>query len=174
MQHLRTLTLAALAGGMIALTACSKDEDDFTRAELVGTWNVTGGEYSASFMAGGESGDEEIITIDSSSATWTFNDDGTYAVEGVARHTYVEYPGTDSAETEVYVAALNEVGTFTVEGMTVTTVETGGEDAETFAFAVKRFAAGELIELASRTEETEDFFGVEIGVAVNVGYVLEK
>lgn len=175
MNHLRTISLATLAGGLLSLTACDKDNDDgFTRDQLVGSWEVTSGEQSLGFIAGGQTGDETAITIDSSSATATFNEDGTYALSGPARHTLVTYPGTDSAQTTVYVADLNNEGTFFVEGMTVMAINRAGEEPDTFAFEVERFAAGELLELESAVESTTDFFGVEVGTVVRTSYVLEK
>ena len=173
-MKLTHLTLTALAAGALSLTACDKDEE-FTRAELVGTWNVTAMSSAGYYEFQGQRSDDFSESIDSSTATYTFNDDGTYAVMGAVRYTEVEYPGTDSAETETYVEILDEEGTFTVSGETVTLMEDDAdENGESEVFQVADFASGSRLELESNVDGMENFFGIDMRVVATTNIVLEQ
>ena len=126
--------------------------------------------------AGGQTGEQALVTTDSSAATWTFREDGTYAIAGLARHTYVEYPGTDTTQTSVYVDDLSASGTFTVSGDDITVVGTESEfiGSETLVYEVSNFSANKRLRLTAAVEETEDFFGVDLGITATQKYTLEQ
>lgn len=172
---------AALLAAFVAAssTACDADDDlapAFSADELVGAWVAEELTTDASTEIAGLT-TPYTETVDSSSLTFTFDDDGTFTQVGGYRLTTVVYPGTDSAVTATEVVTDDASGTYVLDGEAlVTTQGFTGEEPDSpvvVTYEVVDVEPGRLV-LDGVADNTHPFPGAPLRIAGTVRVVLTR
>ncbi|WP_296311233.1 hypothetical protein [Winogradskyella sp. UBA3174] len=122
---MKILKFFLFTAAILTFAACSSDDDvttpvvELTNANLAGTYEIVfyEGSYTTTTEASNGSTvlvESETFTTDTfTNATFTFNEDGTYASSGNYRVTYVLTIAGQAPETEIEIEQFDSDGTFT-------------------------------------------------------------
>lgn len=172
---MRFLPLVLLCGSFL-LASCGDDDsnDNFTRDELVGTWDVS--VFTTDIMIDAGSGVEQFgASKTDGDLDVTFDEDGTYSSSGTYTLTITE---ADSTYTETQTGIGG--GVWSVDGQTVRLFDASGSsdllEFNVTDYTVSNFQADSRVDLNGAIDTTivEPFLGIEFDVDGTVMYRLER